>query len=123
MPDFAWSKKRVVVTGGGGFLGRHMVNTLHELGCTAAFAPRQAEYDVRAMPNMRRLYADPRPNLVIHAAGIVGGIGVNQARPGEFFYDNLMMRVQLLHAAWQTQVEKFVAIGTVCAYPKLTPVP
>lgn len=123
MTEFRWSEKRVVVTGGGGFLGQHIVSRLRAAGCVEVFAPRQVDYDLREISNIRRLYDDTRPNLVIHAAGVVGGIGVNQARPGEFFYDNLMMGVQLLHAAWQTKVEKFVALGTVCAYPKFTPVP
>jgi GDP-L-fucose synthase len=123
MTDLRWPEQRVVVTGGAGFLGRHIVSRLQAAGCAAVFAPRKADYDLRQMANIQRLYADTRPQLVIHAAGVVGGIGVNQARPGEFFYDNLMMGAQLLHAAWQSGVEKFVAIGTVCAYPKFTPIP
>jgi GDP-L-fucose synthase len=121
--NFDWSSKRVVVTGGAGFLGRHIVAHLRAVGCREIFIPRRADYDLRHMANIQRLYAEARPHVVIHAAGHVGGIGANRAHPAEFFYDNLMMGVQLLHEAWRTGVEKFVAIGTVCAYPKFTPVP
>jgi len=123
MSEFDWSSKRVVVTGGAGFLGQHLAANLRAAGCTQLFVPRRADYDLRLMANIDRLYREARPHLVIHAAGIVGGIGANRDHPAEFFYDNLMMGVQLLHAAWQAKVEKFVALGTVCAYPKLTPVP
>jgi GDP-L-fucose synthase len=123
MSNFDWVSKRVVVTGGAGFLGRRLVQQLRDAGCAEVCAPRRADYDLRQMPNIRRLYDETRPHLVIHAAGIVGGIGANRARPAEFFYDNLMMGAQLLHAAWEMGVEKFVAIGTVCAYPKFAPVP
>ena len=118
-----WADKRVVATGGAGFLGSHIVEALSKHGCQEIFVPRKAQCDLRHLENVRRLYADARPHLVIHAAGIVGGIGANRARPAEFFYDNLMMGVQLLHVAWRARVDKFVAIGTVCAYPRFTPVP
>lgn len=120
---FDWTSKRVVVTGGAGFLGRHIVARLQAVGCREIFVPRQADYDLRERDNILRLYAETQPHLVVHAAGHVGGIGANRAHPAEFFYDNLMMGVQLLHEAWRVGVEKFVAIGTVCAYPKFTPVP
>ena len=123
MSEFDWSSKRVAVTGGAGFLGRHIVARLQARGCSDIFVPRKADYDLREMANIHRLYREARPHLVIHAAGVVGGIGANRDHPAEFFYDNLMMGVQLLRAAWQAGVEKFVSLGTVCAYPKFTPVP
>jgi GDP-L-fucose synthase len=118
-----WKNKRVIVTGGAGFLGRHIVARLMAAGCREVVVPRSATCDLRQMDNIRRLYRHVRPHVVIHAAGHVGGIGANREHPAEFFYDNLMMGVQLLHAAHEEAVGKFVAIGTVCAYPKHTPVP
>jgi GDP-L-fucose synthase len=123
LAEFNWATQRVVVTGGAGFLGRHIVERLKAVSCREVFVPRKVEYDLREMANIQRLYAETRPHLVIHAAGIVGGIGANRAHPAVFFYDNLMMGVQLMHEAWRAGVEKFVAIGTVCAYPKFTPMP
>ena len=118
-----WSGKRVVVTGGAGFLGSYVVERLRECGCGEVFVPRSKEYDLTQLSAVQKLYADSRSDIVIHLAARVGGIGANREHPAEFFYDNLMMGAQLMHAAWRSGVEKFVAIGTVCAYPKFTPVP
>jgi GDP-L-fucose synthase len=111
------------VTGGGGFLGRHVVQRLESLGAKEVFVPRQAQYDLVQADAVRRMLADARPDIVLHLAAHVGGIGANRAHPAEFFYDNLMMGVQLMHESWKLGVQKFVAVGTVCAYPKFTPVP
>ncbi|MBI3013746.1 MAG: GDP-L-fucose synthase [Candidatus Tectomicrobia bacterium] len=118
-----WTDKRVVVTGGAGFLGSRVVTRLKERGCQEVIVPRSRQYDLREKDAIRRLYQDAKPNLVIHLAAVVGGIGANQASPGSFFYDNLVMGVQLMEQARLLGVEKFVAIGTVCSYPKWTPVP
>lgn len=118
-----WQGKRVVVTGGAGFLGRYVVSKLTARGCSTVIVPRKHDYDLTQLAAIQALYSDARPDLVIHLAARVGGIEANRLHPAEFFYDNLMMGVQLLHEAWKTGVEKFVAIGTVCAYPKYTPVP
>ncbi len=118
-----WKGKRVVVTGGAGFLGTFVVEKLRQRGGAEIVVPRSEEYDLRHLDAIRRMLADARPDIVIHLAARVGGIGANLMRPAEFFYDNLMMSVPLLHESWQFGVEKFVALGTVCAYPKFTPVP
>lgn len=118
-----WAGKRVVVTGGAGFLGRWVVQKLVEHGATDIVVPRRRDYDLRDLAAIRRLLAGARPDLVIHLAARVGGIGANQAHPAEFFYDNLMMSVPLLHECWQAGVQKFVALGTICCYPRNTPVP
>lgn len=118
-----WADKRVVVTGGAGFLGSVLVAQLAALEPAALVVPRSRDYDLRERDAIVQLLADARPQLVIHLAARVGGIGANREHPADFFYDNLIMGVQLLHASWQAGVEKFVALGTVCAYPKHTPVP
>jgi GDP-L-fucose synthase len=118
-----WVNQRVLVTGGGGFLGRRVVDHLRTRGCPSVAAPRSAEFDLRDDAAIVKLYDEFRPTLVVHAAAVVGGIGANRERPAEFFYDNLLMGVQLLHHAWRAGIPKFVAVGTVCAYPKFAAVP
>ena len=118
-----WTDKQVVVTGGAGFLGSHVVEKLHQRGCKSVVVPRSREYDLRDRDAIIRLYKEVRPSFIIHLAAVVGGIGANRVNSGRFFYDNAVMGIQLLEYARQFGVEKFVAVGTVCAYPKFTPVP
>ena len=118
-----WEDKRVCVTGGAGFLGSTITSKLCGLGCGELIIPRSRDFDLRINESIKKLYFETRPQIVVHLAAIVGGIGANSARPAEFLYDNLMMGTQLLHEAWVYGVEKFVAIGTVCAYPKFTSLP
>ena len=118
-----WPDKRVVITGGAGFLGSFVVEQLQAKGCRQVIVPRSRDYDLVHMDAVRRLYADANPDIVIHLAARVGGIGANQANPGRFFYDNLMMGSQLIEVGRQRAIEKFVAIGTICAYPKFAPIP
>jgi len=118
-----WRNKRVVVTGGAGFLGSFVTEKLVARNAAEIIVPRSRDYDLRDLMAIRRLLADARPDIIIHLAARVGGIGANRAHPAEFFYDNLIMGVQLLHEGWRAGVSKFVALGTVCAYPKFTPVP
>jgi len=120
--DF-WGDKRVIVTGGAGFLGSYVVEKLKERGCKNIFIPRSKEYDLTKEKNVIRLYQDYPADIVIHLAAVVGGIGANQENPGKFFYDNLVMGAMLMEYTRQFEVDKFVAIGTICAYPKFTPVP
>ncbi len=118
-----WEDRRVVVTGGAGFLGSCVTDKIRAQGCKHVFVPRSKECDLRDLAAIRRLLADTRPNLIIHLAAVVGGIGGNMANPGTYFYDNIIMGVQLLEEARRAGVEKFVAAGTICSYPKFTPVP
>ena len=116
--------KKIIVTGGGGFLGSFVLAGLRERGCVDnVYVPRRAEWDLRDRDHIVRLMREQEPEVIIHLAGLVGGIGANRAKPGEFFYDNAIMGIQLIEYARQHRVGKFVALGTICAYPKFTPVP
>jgi GDP-L-fucose synthase len=125
-PKF-WQNRRVCVTGGAGFLGSFVLEQLAQRGATVeggqVFVPKIEEYNLVEAADIQRMLDAARPDIIIHMAALAGGIGANRARPADFFYVNLMMGVQLMHEAWKRGVEKFVAIGTVCAYPKFTPVP
>jgi GDP-L-fucose synthase len=118
-----WPSERVVVTGGAGFLGSFVVEALRARGARDIFVPRSREYDLVQLDAVRALYRDARPTLVLHLAARVGGIGANRDNPGSFFYENLMMGVQLIEVGRQVGLKKLVALGTICAYPKHTPVP
>lgn len=118
-----WTRRKIVVTGGAGFLGANVVAKLQELGCRFITVPRSREYDLTEKETIIRLYEKARPDLVIHLAAVVGGIGANMQHPGRFFYDNAIMGIQLIEQARRFGVEKFVVVGTVCSYPKLTPIP
>ena len=118
-----WKEQRVVVTGGAGFLGSFVVDQLRAKGCQQIVIPRSQDYDLVQMEAVQQLYRDAKPDLVIHLAARVGGIGANQANPGRFFYDNLMMGTQLIEVGRQRGLKKFVALGTICAYPKFAPIP
>ena len=121
-PDF-WKNRRVCVTGGAGFLGSFVIEKLRERGANEIYVPHIEDYDLVKQEDIQRMYDEASPDLVIHLAALAGGIGANRARPADFFYINLMMGVQLMHEACRRGVDKFVAIGTVCAYPKFTPIP
>ena len=118
-----WGARRVLVTGGGGFLGRAILKGLRERGAGAVAAPRSAEVDLRDRAAIRRCLAGTKPDLVVHAAAVVGGIGANRAHPGRFFYENAVMGIDLIEEARRAGVAKLVCLGTICAYPKHTPVP
>jgi len=115
--------RRVVVTGGAGFLGSYVIEGLKERGCRDILVPKIEDYDLVNINDVVRMYEDMKPDIVVHLAAVVGGIGANREHPGEFFYKNLMMGIQLIEQGRIRNIEKFVAIGTVCAYPKFTPVP
>lgn len=115
--------KRFCITGGAGFLGQVVVRKLKERGAQEIFIPNIEDYDLTQIASIQKMLNDSKPDVIIHLAAQVGGIGANREHPGEFFYNNLMMGVQLMHESWKRSIEKFVAIGTICAYPKFTPVP
>jgi GDP-L-fucose synthase len=125
MPDQNgfWESRRVCVTGGAGFLGSYIIAKLKQRRAGDIFIPHIEDYDLTDPASISRMLDDSKPDIILHLAAQVGGIGANREYPAEFFYNNLMMGVQLIHQAWQRNVEKFVALGTVCAYPKFTPVP
>ena len=118
-----WAERKVLVTGGAGFLGRHVVRSIQDQGCQAVVVPRSHDFDLREKSAIVRLLEQARPDVLLHLAATVGGIEANRRFPGQFFYDNAIMGLQLMEQARLSGVEKFVAIGTVCAYPKFTPVP
>lgn len=117
------TKKKIVVTGGTGFLGKHVIRRFDRAGCTSVVVPLHKEYDLTQADAIERLFASTKPEILIHMAAVVGGIGANRENPGRFFYDNAIMGIQLIEAARRHGVEKTVVLGTICAYPKFTPVP
>jgi GDP-L-fucose synthase len=122
MTEF-FKDKRIVVTGGAGFLGAYVLDGLKKRGCRNILVPKIEDYNLIKLADIKKMYDDMKPDIVIHLAAVVGGIGANREHPGKFFYENLMMGVQLIEEGRLRNLEKFVAIGTICAYPKFTPVP
>lgn len=119
-----WEGKRLTVTGGKGFLGNHLIKKLkEERACNNIFIADLPEYDLRNINDIKKMFNEQKPHIIIHLAAVVGGIGANKVNPGKFFYDNAIMGIQLINEAYLRKIEKFVAIGTICAYPKFTPVP
>ena len=123
MSENFWQNKKVIVTGGSGFLGSFVVEKLKQRNAADVFVPRSSQYDLRQTDEITRMLQDFKADMIIHLAALAGGIGANRARPAEFFYNNLMMGVPLLHQAWEQNVDKFVAVGSICSYPKFTPLP
>ncbi len=121
--QFFWKNKRVCVTGGAGFLGSFVTEKLAARGVKDIFIPKIEDYDLVQKDSINKMLDDSRPDIIIHLAAQVGGIGANLEHPADFFYDNLMMGVQLIHESYLRKIEKFVALGTICAYPKFTPLP
>lgn len=118
-----FTNKRITITGGKGFLGKHLIRNMENRGCRNIKIADLPEYNLTNLTDVRRMYEQTNPEIVIHLAAKVGGIGFNQEKPAELFYENLIMGTQLLHEAYLRKIEKFVALGTICAYPKFTPVP
>ena len=118
-----WNTKRVTVTGGKGFLGSYILEKLEQCGCKNIAVANLPEYNLTNMTDIQRMYREQKPDIVIHLAAVVGGIGANRKNPGKFFYENAIMGIQLIHEAYLNNIEKFIALGTICAYPKFTPVP
>ena len=118
-----WQEQRVVVTGGAGFLGSFVVEGLKARGCANIFAPRSRDYDLRDRSAIVRLFNDVRPTMVLHLAAVVGGIGANRDHPGKFFYENAIMGIELIEQSRQFRLSKLLVVGTICTYPKFTPVP
>jgi GDP-L-fucose synthase len=118
-----WAGRRITVTGGKGFLGTHLIRKLKEKGCQDVMIADLTEYDLRNKEDILKMYDEQKPDIVLHLAAVVGGIGANRENPGKFFYDNAIMGTQLIEYARQKEIEKFVCLGTICAYPKFTPVP
>jgi GDP-L-fucose synthase len=118
-----WDTKRVTVTGGKGFLGSYILEKLEKHGCNNVSVANLPEYNLTKLPEIKQMFKEQRPDIVIHLAAVVGGIGANRENPGKYFYENAIMGIQLMHEAYLNKLEKFVAIGTICAYPKFTPVP